>query len=108
MMAKLRSIIFLLAIALVIQNTCPFGAAGKTTLASACTHCPSKHSMIVSPNGQSKLVSDSSSIHFPLYIFEVPKTIHTFHLALFNSSPPSLIDMYVDALRDEFLRPPKA
>jgi hypothetical protein len=106
MTAKLGSIIFILA--LILQNTCPFGAAGKTTVASACTHCPSKHSMVVLPDGQHKLVFDSSSIHFPLYIFAVPKTIHTFCLELINSSPTSFVEIYVDALPDEFLRPPRA
>ena len=108
MMAKLRSIIFLLAFALVIQNTCPFAAAGKTTLASSCEHCYLKHNMVVFPDGQSKLISDSSSIHFPIYIFAVPKTIHTFRLALINSPQSSLVEMYVDALSDDFLRPPRA
>jgi hypothetical protein len=107
MTIKLGSIIFILAFALVIQNTCPFGAAGKTTLASACTHCPSNHSMVSSPDVQNKLVSDSSSIHFPLYIFAVPKNIHTFYLALINSSQSSLAEMYVDALPDGLLRPPR-
>lgn|SRR5208283_5059191 len=107
MMAKLRSILFLLVFALVIQNTCPFGAAGKTTLASACTHCPSNQSMVSSPDVQNKLVSDSSTIHFPLYIFAIPKNIHTFHLELVKFSLLSLVEMYVDALPDGFLRPPR-
>ena len=40
MTLKLRSIIFLLAFALLIQNTCPHGFAGKTAVARACTNCP--------------------------------------------------------------------
>ncbi len=107
-MKKFRSILFLLAFALVIQNTCPFGAAGKTSLATACSHCPSKHSMAVSADGQNKLVSDSSSIHFPLYLFAVPKTIHTFRLELIKSKRLSLGSSYADALPNEFLRPPRA
>jgi hypothetical protein len=108
MTAKVQSIVFLLAFALVIQNTCPFGAAGKTTLVSACAHCPSKQSMVASSDGQNKLVSDSSSTHFPLYIFAVSKTVHTFSLELINSSPSSLVERYVDALPEELLRPPRA
>ncbi|MBS1192771.1 MAG: hypothetical protein H6Q97_750, partial [Nitrospirae bacterium] len=35
-MQKLTLIIALLAFGLLIQNTCPFGAAGKSTVAAAC------------------------------------------------------------------------
>jgi len=108
MTLKPRSLIFILAFALLIQNTCPFGAAGKSTVASSCEQCPLKHSCIVSPDGQKNLVSDFSSIHFPLYVFAVPKTIHTFQLNPIKSTRPVLADKYKDALPDELLRPPRA
>jgi hypothetical protein len=108
MLFKLRPIIFLLAFALLIQNTCPFGAAGKSSAANACGHCQMKHSIVASPASQTQLVSDSSSIHFPLYVFAVPKTIHTFRLNSIKSARPVLTDFYQDALPDELLRPPRA
>jgi hypothetical protein len=100
-------IIFLLSFALLIQNTCPFGAAGKTAVASAsCGDCPLKH-VVVSQDGQKILVSDSSSIHFPLYVFAVSKTIHTLQLSPVSSARAVLADRYKDALPDELLRPPR-
>jgi hypothetical protein len=107
MMHKLTSIIFLLVFALLVQNTCPLGAAGKTSVATSCHDCPSKLSITVSPDGQS-LLSDSSSIHFPLYVFAVPKTIHTFQLELLKIARPVLADRYQNALPDLLLRPPRA
>lgn len=108
MTAPLRSIIFILAFALLIQNTCPFGAAGKSAVTASCKNCPLKHSFVVSLDGQKVLVSDSSSIHFPLYVFAVPKTVHTLQLAPVMSARPVLADQYKDALPDELLRPPQA
>ena len=104
----LRSIIFILAFALLIQNTCPFGAAGKSTVAESCKNCPMQHSLTVTTDGQKHLVSDASSVHFPLYVFAVPKTIHTFELDPIKSPRPVLADNYKDALPDELLRPPRA
>ncbi len=107
-MLKLKSVIALLAFALLIQNTCPFGAAGKSTVAAVCDHCPLKHNFIVSTDGQKDLVSDPSPVHYPLYVFSVPKTVHTFQLSPIQSAQPLLADNYQDALPDELLRPPRA
>jgi hypothetical protein len=108
MTIQFRSIIVLLAFALLVQNTCPFGAAGKTTVTSSCSNCPSKHGIIAVPDAQNNLVSDSSSIHFPLFIFAVPKTIHTFQLDPIKSERLIFADNYTDALPDGLLRPPRA
>ncbi len=109
MAATARSIIFLLAFALLIQNTCPHGYAGKSTVTSACAHCPLKHSLVAaSPSVHTQLASDSSGIHFPMFVFSVPKTIHTFQLSPIETAQPVLIDRYKDALPDELLRPPQA
>lgn len=108
MTSRFQPLLVLLAFALLVQNTCPFGAAGKTTVTSSCNHCPSKHSITAVPDAQNNLVSDSSSIHFPLFIFAVPKTIHTFQLDPLKSERPIFADNYKDALPEELLRPPRA
>ena len=107
-MLKRTFIMFILAFALLIQNTCPFGAAGKSAVASCCENCPLQHSFVVSLDGQKHLVSDSSSIHFPLYVFAVPKAVHTFRLDPIKSGRQVFADQYQDALPDELLRPPQA
>lgn len=98
---------FLLVFALLIQNTCPHGFAGKTAVAQACANCPMKHHLIA-PDGQDQIVSSTSSVHFPLYVFEAPKTVHTFRLEPIKSARPVLANGYRDALPDQFLRPPRA
>ena len=108
MTLKLRSIIFLLAFALLIQNTCPHGFAGKTAVARVCASCPMKDKLMASRDGQDKIASDSSSTHFPLFVFAVPKSVHTFQLEPITYSRPVLADSYQDALPDEHLRPPRA
>jgi hypothetical protein len=102
------TIIFLLVFALFIQNTCPLGAAGKTSVATSCHTCPSKHGLSVPPDGLKSLATDSSSIHFPLYVFAVPKTIHTFRLESPTFARPLIAGSYTDALPNLFLRPPRA
>jgi len=107
-MFRLRPIIVLLVLALLIQNTCPFDVAGKSTVASSCEQCPFKQSHIVSTDVQQKIVSDSSPVHFPLYVFSLVKTIHTFHLEPVRTVRPVLADSYKDAEPAELLRPPQA
>jgi|SRR6266540_2335614 len=107
-MLKPKSIIFVLAFALLIQNTCPLGAAGKSTVAASCGHCPLKHHFVVSAAGQKNIAADPSAFHFPLYVFAVPKTIHTLEFEPVKSAPLILAESYKDALPDELLRPPQA
>jgi hypothetical protein len=108
MILKLRSIIFLLAFALLIQNTCPHGFAGKTAVARACANCPMKYNLMVQLDGQDKIASGAFSVHFPLYVFEAPKTVHTFQPESIKSARPVLASGYKNALPDELLRPPRA
>jgi hypothetical protein len=107
MKPKLRSIIFLLAFALLIQNTCPLGAAGKSAVTALCKNCPLKHGFIVPTNGQKTLVTEFSSIHFPMYVFAIPKMLHTFQFEPITSAGEVLAKSYRDALPEELLRPPR-
>jgi hypothetical protein len=107
-MQKLTLIIALLVFALLVQNTCPFGAAGKSTVAAGCDHCPLKHNFTVSTHGQKEFVSDPSPVHYPLYVFSIPKTVHTFQPSPIQPAQSFLEDNYQDALPEELLRPPRA
>ncbi len=108
MMLKSGFVIFILAFALLIQNTCPHGFAGKTSVASTCKNCSMKQHHSVSPDAQKKITSSAMPVHLPLFVFAVPKTIHTFQLSPITAARPILIDPYKDALPDELLRPPQA
>lgn len=98
---------FLLVFALLIQNTCPHGFAGKTSLASTCGHCPVKHHVTALQEAQDEALT-ASSVHFPLYVFEAPKIIFTFRFDPIKSARPVLANGYANALPDELLRPPRA
>ena len=108
MKPKHSSIIFLLAFALLIQNTCPMGAAGKSSIAPTCPQCPLMHNISASSDHEQKLLSDLSSIHYPMFVFSVPKTIPVFQLASVKTARTILPNGYQDALPDELLRPPQA
>jgi hypothetical protein len=108
MKPRLQSIIFILAFALLIQNTCPFGAAGKSSVAASCGSCPLHHGLVVASDGQKNIVSDVSPVHFPLYVFSVPKTTHAFRLDPVESVQPIIVDNYRNIALDELLRPPRA
>lgn len=107
-MLTLRPLMVLLAFALLIQNTCPFNSAGKSTVAAPCGHCPLHNKQIVSGDGQERLVSGSSISHFPLYVFSLPKTIHTFRLEPIQNVRPVIAESYRDALPAQHFRPPQA
>jgi len=107
-MFRLKPIIALLAFALLVQNTCPFDVAGKSTVAANCKQCPFKQGHIEPADVQQKIVSDSSPVHFPLYVFSLQKTIHTFHLEPVRTIKPVLADRYKDVEPAELLRPPQA
>jgi hypothetical protein len=107
-MLKLRPIMLLLAFALLVQNTCPFNSAGKSTVAALCEHCPMHNNHLVPTDGLERIASDSSGVHFPLYVFSLPKTIHTFQLEPIQTPRQAIADSYRDALPAQLLRPPKA
>jgi hypothetical protein len=84
------------------------GAAGKSSVAQACSQCPMTHKVSVPSDHALKLVSDLSSIHYPMFVFSVSKTIHVFQLALIKTTRDILPNGYQDVLPDELLRPPQA
>ncbi|HUJ18793.1 MAG TPA: hypothetical protein VL197_12460 [Nitrospirota bacterium] len=107
-MLKLRPVILLLAFALLVQNTCPHGFAGKTSVTPACGHCSLRQLHASHPDPQLTISSSPSPVHYPLFVFAVPKTVHTFQLDPIKSARLVLVDRYKDALPDELLRPPRA
>ncbi len=107
MTLKSVSIIFILAFALLIQNTCPHGFAGKSSVAATCKYCPMKQHQNMTPDAQQKITSAQSQVHFPFFVFSVPKTIHTFQLNPIETARMVLVDRYADVMPDELLRPPQ-
>jgi hypothetical protein len=104
----LNTIISFLVFALLIQNTCPFGMAGKSTVAASCSHCT--HKQVLTPpslDGQATIVSDHAS-PFPLYVLAIPQPHPALRLMPAASPRSSIPNSYKDALPEEHLRPPRA
>jgi hypothetical protein len=108
MQHKFVAIILFLVFALFIQNTCPHGFAGKSSVVSSCAHCPFNQMHLVSPDQRDAIAAGSPSIHFPLFVFSVPHAITTLQPGPILSMAPPLAKSYEDALPDELLRPPQA
>jgi len=102
-------IILILAFALSIQNTCPHGFAGKTSLGSSLTHHASACCRLAAPDNH-KIISKSHEVsgHFPLFLFSMPDTIHASRLCPTTTAEPFLAGSYKDPLPAEHLRPPLA
>jgi hypothetical protein len=102
-------ITFLLVFALLVQNTCLHGFAGKTSFAGKCSHCPSKARTIASPDAKKVLVpANPAPIIHPMYVFNVSKTSPPVPLQRLRTARPSLGIGYKDALPDDLLKPPRA
>ena len=104
-------IIVLLVFALLLQNTCLHGYAGKTSFTSStdrCTQCPSKTGKVTSSDVAKVLSSDSITIYFPMYIFTLPVMSYNVQLQRHRNPEPALVNSYKDAMPDELLKPPRA
>jgi hypothetical protein len=102
------TIIALLVFALLIQNTCPYGMAGKSTVAASCSHCPQKQ-ILKAPSsiGQLSILSGHSS-PFPLFVLAMPHVHPSFRLTLISTPQLFIPNTYKNALPDGLLRPPSA
>jgi hypothetical protein len=107
-MLRLRPIILLLALALFIQNTCPHGFAGKTTLARTCDRCTLKQQHAPLPDQQNRIAASQTPVHYPLFLFSVPPSVHVLQPGSAIAHEPVVADRYTDATPAEFLRPPRA
>jgi len=101
-------IIFLLVFALLVQNTCLHGFAGKTSFTGKRSHCPSATSKFGVPHVSKYLLSDHQiSVNSPMYFFTVPTANQAVHPERRRTLPPTLLIDYMDALPDELLKPPR-
>jgi len=101
-------IVCCLVLSLVIQNTCPFGAAGKSSVVPKCGHCPLMRQCATAPEGQATWSPGSTPSHFPLFLFTAVRLDHTFQVGVASGSMPLLVIHYKEAFPAELLIPPKA
>lgn len=63
----------LIAFAIAVQNTCPYGYAGKTAIAAPHVHkCPLKDHQPSKPEGQNKVEKDFQDLNHPLVLVSAP------------------------------------
>ncbi len=95
-------------VALLIQNTCPHGFAGKSSVASTCSHCPMKqeHKKVFEGTAFSSITK--APAHLPMYVLDTPNTKPAFQLAALATSQPVMPNTYKNAAPDELFQPPRA
>ena len=105
---KIYIILSLLIVALLIQNTCPQGFAGKSTVAASCSRCPQMQ--VHTPPPENGLVSTAShpTARLPMYVLDIPSTQHLFRLMSIASPQPVIPSIYENNTPDELLPPPRA
>ena len=110
MRARTSVILFLLIFALLIQNTCLHGFAGKSTVASTCSHCPQKQANHPAPERDVIKVSISShsTAHLPMFVLDIQNTQPIFRLAAIAIPQPVIPNTYKNTAPDELLHPPRA
>ena len=105
---RISLLVFLLAIALLIQNTCPHGYAGKSTVASACSHCPQKQVHKKVPEGTALSGVSQAPAHLPLFVLDIRTTRPVFRLAAVAIPQPVIRNPCKNTASDELLQPPRA
>jgi hypothetical protein len=108
MQHKLYTVIALLIFALLIQNTCPHGFAGRSMVLASCSHCPHKQMLKSQAEiGQLSVIS-TPLVHMPLFVLEMQNPHPAFRLMSVASLQPVMPNGYKNTLPDELLRPPHA
>ncbi len=108
MKPRVLTIILLLIVALLIQNTCPRGFAGKSTVASACSHCPHKQEHQPAPDSGKVSIASHSTAHPPMFVLDIPNTHPTFRFAAVAIPQPAIPNTYRNTAPDQLLQPPRA
>lgn len=70
---RLRFLIALLALAITVQNTCPYGYAGKSAVAAPYVHtCPLKDRLPAMPGGRNTVESNFQDLDHPFILVSAP------------------------------------
>jgi len=109
----IRIMAVLLCAGLFIQNTCPHGAAGKTTVVAQCGHCTMKQGcmMAAAPAAQHDAAAWSGAASrdiFPLFLFEDPSAPPRLEPEPADTPRRKLAPRLGSAFPLEILKPPAA
>jgi hypothetical protein len=103
-MKLMRLLFFLLALSLILQNTCPYGFAAKTAFAFSHLHqCPLHHQ-----TGEQETVdgNPNKAIHpaFVMAASHMQPSIR--HFSIGTDYWPIVSDRYTNPFKDPLIRPP--
>jgi len=104
----MRFLIFLVAFAIILQNTCPYGWAGKTAFAAShVSHCPMKDRQRPAKTNDRDDVKKELSNAKQTFVFSVGTSGNTFRLlALISCTISVKTDNVKDVFSEPLLRPP--
>ncbi len=105
---QINIILLLLIFALLIQNTCPHGFAGKSTVALTCSHCPQKQAHKPASEGTIFSSITKTPAHLPIFVLDMSNTQPTFRLAAIDIPQQVIPNTYANAAPDELLKPPRS
>ena len=106
--AAIATTIFLLAFALLIQNTCPKGFAGKSSLAAFCSRCPQEQAHRSAFEGATFSSIAKAPVHLPIYVLDIPSMQPAFRLSAISIPQPDITNTYKNTSPDELFQPPRA
>jgi hypothetical protein len=109
MMLRMRFLIFLVAFAIILQNTCPHGWAGKTAFAAShVSHCSMKDPhRPAKTNDWDDVKKELSSNAKQTFVFSVGTSDNTFRLlAPIGCTVSVKTDNVKDVFSEPLLRPP--
>ena len=109
-MRLMRALLFLLAFSLVVQNTCPYGFAGKTAFAAPYTHgCPFKKAHHGPPKDKASVDENMGKVFCASFVLSIPD-VQALSLRLQANASffPMPFDNYKNPFKEPLIRPPAA
>ncbi len=99
---------FVLALSLLVQNTCPHGYAGKTSVIRTCGHCPHKLDTTAMKTVRMETTVKKQISPLPLFVLAVQERTAALRPAPLKRALAFLAHRHQDAEPYELLRPPHA
>lgn len=107
-MKSIWLLLFLLVIALVLQNTCPYSFASRTAFIAPHTHdCPLQKSPHNPAKDRDSVDDNPGKLLYPSFVFSVPDAQAIIYRSQINSEYTALSsDSYKDPLKEPSIKPP--
>jgi hypothetical protein len=107
-MHRLWALILLIVIALFVQNTCPHGFAGKTTVMHSCDQCTFKQQHAPMTDRPARYTGGQAPMHYPLFLCSLPDSLYVLQPGPVRTLEAAIGGRYADVNPAEILRPPRS